>query len=221
MNNSVIIKGCKDGLTILVNEQMRYDELIEVLKEKFSDSRGFFKKASMALAIKGVSLTDAQEREIIDIIENYSEMKILCLVDDDEVHNARFYRAIKEKEYLESAQSGQFVRGSLKRGQVFESQRSVIVLGDVMPGAKVISGGNIIVLGALRGHAFAGADNGNNCFIAALNMNPIQIKINHCTAKYPDKFRFLRKKGPKIAYVSGENICIDVVDSSVFRNIIV
>ena len=46
-------------------------------------------------------------------------------------------------------------------------QKSLIILGDVGPGAKVISGGNIIVLGALRGHAYAGIDNDDNCFIAA------------------------------------------------------
>lgn len=220
MNNSVIIKGNKDGLTILVNEEIRYDELLEVLKVKFSDSRGFFKKASMALAIKGISLTESQEREIIDIIEEYSEMKIICLVDDNEINNARFYRAIKEKEYLEQTQTGQFVKGTLHKGQFFESQKSVIILGNVEPGAKVISGGNIIVLGALKGYAFAGADNNNNCFIAALEMSPVQIKINNAAAKYPDRFKFVRRKGPKIAYLYGDGICIDNIDQSVLKNIL-
>lgn len=220
MNNSVMIKGCKDGLTILVNEDMRYDELIEVLKEKFADSRSFFKKASMALAIKGVNLTESQEREIIDIIEAYSGMNIICLVDDSEVNNARFYRAIREREYLEHTQTGQFVKGTLRKGQVFESPKSVIVLGDVNPGAKVISGGSIIVLGELKGYAFAGADNDNRCFIAALNMNPCRIKINNITAGCTGKFHYIRKKGPKIAFLCRNCICIDTINPAVLKNII-
>ncbi|MDD6570937.1 MAG: septum site-determining protein MinC [Thermoflexaceae bacterium] len=220
MNNSVIIKGSKDGLTILVNEDMRYDELIGVLKEKFAESRSFFKKASMALAIKGIELTECQEREIIDVIETYSEMKIICLVDDSEVNNARFYRAMKEKEYLERTRTGQFVRGTLHKGQIFESPVSVIVLGDVNPGAKVISGGNIIVMGELGGYAFAGADNDNKCFIAALNMNSCQIKINNVSARCTEKFRFLRRKGPKIAYLCNDGMCIDTLDRTELNTIL-
>lgn len=220
MNHSVIIKGSKNGLTILVNEAMRYDELIEILKEKFTAGRDFFKKASVALSIKGVELTQAQEREIIQVIEQYSDMKIICLVDDDEVRNARFYQAIKEREYLEQSQTGQFVKGTLRKGQLFESKYSVVILGDVCPGAKVISGGNIIVLGNLRGSAFAGADNDNRCFIAALSMESAQIKINQVAVKYQDKFSILRRKGPKIAYLQEKKLCIDTIEQSVLQNIL-
>lgn len=220
MNNSVIIKGSKNGITISVQEVIRYDELLEVLKTKFSESRTFFKNASMALSIKGIELTENQEREIIDLIEKYSDMKILCLVDDSEVTNARFYQAIKEKEYIRQTQTGQFIKGTLKKGQVFEAASSVIVLGNVDKGAKIISNGNIIVMGALNGIACAGTDNENNCFIAALSMNPSSIKINHITAKCPDRFRFIRNKGPKIAYLQQGNICIDNIAADALSHIV-
>ncbi len=221
MNNSVIIKGSKNGLTISVQETIRYDEFLEVLKTKFSESRTFFKNASMALSIKGIELTEKQERQIIDLIEEYSDMKILCLVDDSEVTNARFYRAIKEKEYIQKTQTGQFMKGTLKKGQVFEAATSVIILGDVEKGAKVVSNGNIIIMGALKGTACAGVDNENNCFVAALSMNPGCIKINNITAKYTDKFRFIRNKGPKIAYLQQGNICIDNIAADALSHIVV
>lgn len=220
MKNSVLIKGCKNGLTIIVDEGLRYDEFIEVLKVKFSESRQFFRNANMALSIKGIVLTEKQEREVISIIEDNSDMKIICLVDEDEVTNERFLKAIKEKEVLDRTLNGQFYKGTLRSGQFFESPKSVIVLGDVNPGAKVVSGGNIIVLGALRGHAFAGADNNDNCFIAAMEMNPIQLKINDCIARAPDKFRMIRRRGPKIAYLYKQSICIDNIENSVISNIL-
>lgn len=218
MNNSVLIKGCKNGLTIHVDEGLRYDEFIEVLKEKFSESRHFFKDATMAISIKGIQLTQKQEMEIINVIEANSDMKVICLVDENEVTNERFLKAIKEKEVLDRTMNGLIFKGTLRSGQVFETPKSLIVLGDVNPGAKIVSGGNIIVLGALRGHAFAGADNNDNCFIAALEMNPIQLKINDCIARCPDKFRMLRRRGPKIAYLFKQSICIDNIDNSVINN---
>lgn len=220
MNHSVIIKGSKNGITISVQDAMRYDELLEILKTKFSESRAFFKNASMALSIKGIELTENQEREIIELIEEYSDMKILCLVDDSEVNNARFYQAIQEKEYLRQTQTGQFMKGTLKKGQVFETASSVIILGDVEKGAKVVSSGNIVIMGALNGAACAGAGNENNCFIAALSMNPSNIKINQITAKCPDKFRFIRNKGPKIAYLQQGNVCIDNIAADALSHIV-
>lgn len=220
MKNSVLIKGSKNGLTILVDEGLRYEEFIEVLKEKFSESRQFFKKAKMALSIKGIMLTQQQENEVIGIIETSCDMKIICLIDEDEVTNERFLKAINEKETLERTTTGYFYKGTLRSGQFFETKKSLIVLGDVNPGAKVISGGNIIVLGALRGHAYAGINNDDNCFIAAMEMVPLQLKINDCIARSPDKFRILRKRGPKIAYLYKDTICIDNIENSVLNNII-
>ena len=49
-----------------------------------------------------------------------------------------------------------FYKGTLRSGQVFESDGSVVVLGDVNPGGKVVAKGSVIVLGSLKGNIFAG-----------------------------------------------------------------
>ena len=43
-----------------------------------------------------------------------------------------------------------------------------------------------MVLGALKGNAYAGAAGDSNCFIVALEMDPIQIQIGDILAKSPD-----------------------------------
>ena len=43
-----------------------------------------------------------------------------------------------------------FHKGSLRSGQKIEFEGSVIVVGDVNPGAEIKAGGNIIVLGSSR-----------------------------------------------------------------------
>lgn len=89
---------------------------------------------------------------------------------------------------------GEFYRGTLRSGQVLESDASITILGDVNPGAIVSSGGNIVVLGALKGNACAGIYGDDKCFILALEMDPIQIQIGGLIAKSPDKEKEKKKR---------------------------
>lgn len=209
MSSSVVIKGSKNGIVILINEEMRYDELIEILKEKFSQGKKFFKDASVALQIKGMHLTQRQECEIIRLIENHSDLKIICLVDDNEITNARFLRAIKEREYLNHIENGLILRGTLHAGQSFETKKSAILIGNVEAGAKLVSGGNLIILGKLYGEAYAGMDYDGHNYIIALDMKPQFIKIETQYAKHLNRMNRFRKNGPKIAYISKGKICIN------------
>ena len=61
------------------------------------------------------------------------------------------------------------------------------------PGAKVVSKGNIVVLGSLKGNAQAGIYGDTGCFILALEMDPIQIQIGNLLAKSPDKEKKKRR----------------------------
>ena len=96
------------------------------------------------------------------------------------------------------------------------------------PGAKVIAKGNIVVLGALKGTAYAGADGDSTCFVAALDMNPMQIKIGDYIGRSADRkepVRGFRKKikeeaaGPQIATVYEQQILIEPISSGLLKNI--
>ncbi len=68
-------------------------------------------------------------------------------------------------------------RGSLRSGQVFRHAGHVMVMGDVNPGAQVVSGGDVYVWGRLRGIVHAGAMGDENALIAALDFEPVQVRI--------------------------------------------
>ncbi|NLF25652.1 MAG: hypothetical protein GX589_08375 [Deltaproteobacteria bacterium] len=72
-----------------------------------------------------------------------------------------------------------FVYATLRSGQRIESEHSLVVIGDVNSGAEVIAGGDIVVLGTLRGVAHAGAydETGGGRFIFALVLQPTQLRI--------------------------------------------
>lgn len=78
-----------------------------------------------------------------------------------------------------------FYYGNLENGQTFETNKSVIIIGDVCKNARVISQGNIIVLGKLSGTAIAGRDLKQMRFVLALNMEPVHIKIGRCCQDFP------------------------------------
>ena len=90
-----------------------------------------------------------------------------------------------------------------------------MVIGDVEHGARVTAKGNIIVLGELRGSAFAGASGDENTVIVALDMVPLQIRIGDHIQRGGEKGRRLGK-GPVLAYVDNHAICTKTLKKSMF-----
>ena len=183
----------------------------------------------MALGFEGRVLSDEQQREVLDIIANVSQLNIICIIDHDEAQDAVFKAAIDQTvsagAVTAPAQTGtndgQFYKGCLRSGQVLETEGSIIVLGDVNPGGRIIAGGSVIILGSLRGNVFTGASGNEDCFVVALEMNPMQIKIGEVIARSSDSAPRKKSKGiaPKIAYVDDSNIYIEDLGPDVFEDI--
>lgn len=77
-------------------------------------------------------------------------------------------------------------RRTLRSGQQIAFDGNVVVLGDVNPGAEVIAGGDIIVMGALRGLAHAGAKGRSDAVVVALDLQPTQLRIGHRLGRPPE-----------------------------------
>lgn len=78
------------------------------------------------------------------------------------------------------------LRRTLRSGDQVRCQGSVLVLGDVNPGAQVIATGHVLVWGRLRGVAHAGADGDRRARIIALQLRPVQLRIADAVARGPD-----------------------------------
>ena len=146
----VVIKSSKNGINLVLDSKLPFDELLEEIKKKFIDSEKFFKDAHIAISFEGRALSQAEQFEIIEMIQQYTSITIICILDHDELMDEVMKRRIGAYQEEHSPQTGQFYKGTLRSGQQIESQTSLIVLGDVNPGAKVIAKGNIVVLGALK-----------------------------------------------------------------------
>jgi septum site-determining protein MinC len=78
------------------------------------------------------------------------------------------------------------VQRSLRAGQSIQHAGSVVIMGDVNPGAEVIAGGNIVVMGSFRGVAHAGARGDELATITAFRLQPTQLRIAGHITRPPD-----------------------------------
>lgn len=221
MKNSVVIKGNKYGIIVVLDKEIPFDELKAAVKDKFSESASFWGENSMGVSFEGRELNDAQKFELIEIIQENSQIKVVCIIDNDEKTEEIFKLAIENHMEQEVSHNGQFYRGTLRSGQVLESEYSLVILGDVNPGAKVISTGNVIVLGSLKGTVYAGITGDSSSFVVALEMAPMQIRIGDVIARSSDGAGRKKKIKPetKIAFVENENIYIEPLNKEVLNEL--
>jgi len=76
-------------------------------------------------------------------------------------------------------------RGTLRSGDHLQSEGSVLLLGDLNPGARISAGGHVLVWGRLRGVAHAGVRGDRSARIVALQLRPLQLRIADAVARGP------------------------------------
>src|SRR5699024_1142807 len=74
----------------------------------------------------------------------------------------------------------------VRSGQVLEVTGDLLLIGDVNPGGKVMTTGNIYVMGNLLGIAHAGTNGDRQAVIVASYMKPSQLRIADYISRAPD-----------------------------------
>lgn len=210
MDRLVTIRSSRYGLDIELDPEAEFSALLEILTGKFQSSARFFKDAKMALSFSGRMLTRTEEEKILQIISENTQIDILCVVEQND-KNEPMYRSIVEQSLSDiSKKEGQFYRGTLGKREILESDSSIVILGDVEPGARVIAKGSVVIVGSLYGTVHAGAAGDRDAFVVALSMQPKQLCIGDIEAKRQIIYQeSLSIKGPKIAVVDGRRIYLD------------
>ena len=83
MDNSVIIKGSKSGITVFLDNEMPFEELLESVSDKFKNASKFFNNANMAISFDGRDLSAEEEKRILNVISDVSELNIVCVLDEN------------------------------------------------------------------------------------------------------------------------------------------
>ena len=218
MKSRVVIKSSKSGMSIILDPDCTFEELISDLAAKFRENARFWGSVQMALILEGRELTAGEEFQIVNTITENSSVEILCLIDNDAQRIERCEKALNQKLMELSYRTGQFYRGDLHRGESIDSEASIVIIGDVLHGARVTARGNIIILGTLKGTVHAGISGNEEAVVVALEMAPLQIKIGSVCRQYGDKGKRLGK-GAMTACVENSTICTKAIKKS-FLNMI-
>ena len=215
--NSIVIKGNKYGIVVVMDSDTSFDEIKNQLEEKLKESARFFGNGTMAISFEGRNLDDEQQKELLNVISESSDLNIACIIDHDEKLTEIFKKSVEKIENIDDNKEDEPMTEPTAAvdkntgkffGQILESDTSIVVIGDVNPGASVSAGGNIIILGSLKGTVSAGMNGDGKAFIVALDMAPVQVRIGDTIARCPERQK-KAKPETKIAYLNNGTIYID------------
>lgn len=202
---SVILKGSKSGIVVILDNQKAFTDIIDNIKQKFMESSRFFLGTNLKIGFTGRNLNEPEKQQLADIITGIigNDVNISFESDDKrEVQSGEFFNDIEEG-------IAKFHKGTVRSGQRLIAEGNLVIIGDVNPGAEVIAGGNIVVMGSLRGIVHAGYKGNTKAIVAALNLHPTQLRIAGIITRSPDDEMYKHEIIPEVAYIKENCIYID------------
>ena len=173
MRSCISINLRKDNIVIKVNEEYSQEDIVYTLRKKIPDLKKLYQDEHTPIVITGKVLKNKEIDEIQELIKKYLDVQIKF----DSPRTLGLHGIVKTYNKEIAISETKFHRGAVRSGQKLEFEGSIVIMGDVNDGAEVIAGDNIVILGALRGLAHAGAKGNVNAIIAASSIDAPQLRI--------------------------------------------
>jgi len=200
MQPAVQIKGIREGLLIVIGEGA-WEELSADLLEQIDQRGAFLKGARLTFDVGNRVLKAADLGKMRDALSERGLTLWAVLSNSPTTQQTaqslgmatRLNKPHPEREAKPlntSVQSGEqavLIHRTLRSGYSLHFNGHVVVIGDVNPGAQVISSGDVIVWGRLRGMVHAGAGGNTNALVCALDLAPTQLRIADQIAITPQR----------------------------------
>ncbi|GAB6991405.1 septum site-determining protein MinC [Paenibacillus pini] len=204
-SNHVTIKGIKDGLVFLLDDECNFEKLLDELRYKLEHSHqniltGPIIHVDLKLGTRHIS--EEQKQEMLDILKQKGNLLIRSveIPEDPEA-------AVKDSGIT-------IMSGMVRSGQVLHHEGDLMFLGDVNPGGCITCSGDIYILGALRGMAHAGVSGNVEAIIAASHFAPTQLRIAEQISRPPDEWE-TRETSMEFAYLQDNAMQIDKITNIV------
>lgn len=210
----VSFKGVSEGVYIYIKGD-NLENVISELNIKLKDSLAFFQGAKfLGIRSDELSMEDVLEVKLIlkykygfdiDLGQLPDYIRKMPVID-----NEPLVEITNNEENVHGIDEGitKFVYGTLRSGQEVEYDGNIVIIGDVNPGAILKAKGSIIVLGTLRGVAYAGLGGNLGSVVAAYNLLPTQLRINDIIVRPPDG-DISQYKLPEVAKISNGEVVIE------------
>jgi septum site-determining protein MinC len=198
MNNSVMIKGIREGLLVQVGDsdwtQAREDLLLEI-----GEQGDFLAGAKLVLEVNKHEIGAAELGKLRDDIEEQG-ISLWAVLSQAEktlasaqslglatrIHRNNGVESDKSDSNWGGNSEAAFIEKTIRSGDKVQFPGNVTIFGDVNPGAEIVAGGHVIVWGKLRGLVHAGADGDEKAKVCALDLSPTQLRIADQIAVPPE-----------------------------------
>lgn len=206
----VVLKSGKNYITATLDSEISFEELLVNIVNKFRESEDFFGNEPFAIMFEGRELSDREKNIILDAIDEYTNINITHLIENDSLKESiaelKFYDKMHIPDSIEE-NNCLFINRDIKMKEKIFAPGNLVILGDVAAGAIVKAGENIIVMGALKGQALAGNDPKiDTAFIMANDFMPENFRIGSVLGNIPkQKKQALKKHRSKPLIAEFEN----------------
>jgi septum site-determining protein MinC len=205
--STISFKGTREGLLITLGEGAWHEVLNELAMQLSRPSaQSFFKGARVILDTGGRPVAVIELEELIALFAQH-EMTLTSVMGERQAQEAfdqvqaslpappesltqgNDQGHLGEEELPPDTAYALLIHRTVRSGQAIRHAGTVVVIGDVNPGAEVIAEGDVIVWGKLRGVVHAGASGNENSIVGALILSPTQLRIGGYIARSPDDRR--------------------------------
>ncbi len=212
----VKLKGVGDGFWITLDPSRSEETIKSEIDKLFKNLKSLVMNSSVVIDLGGAKGHDDLVKDITSHLKTTFEVaKVTTPPEKRSIPTQRIRQRDLSKGWNHHKSDVLMLRGRVRSGQKIESKRHIVITGDVNPGAEIIAGGDIIVLGKLAGKVHAGCPGNNTAIIFALDFKPTHVQIGAIAAAGLDE-DFLAK--PEYACIEDDGIMVkDYMKSNPFR----
>ena len=207
MREAVVLKGSKEGLRLVFDESADFSVIVEQLRSKLESAANFFTAGTTVKIPSAATMSAEKREELIHLLTGYG----LCYRDEVAAPPPKPVVRKERKTAVDAAvtevEERLVVSRTLRGGQKIVHHGSVLVTGDLNPGAAVIAAGDIVIQGACRGLAHAGAYGDVKATITAGRLMAGQLRIADLIARSPDSAE--APEYPEVARIADGAVIIE------------
>lgn len=193
MSDIVKIRGLKSGLQLSFAKGASFEDVQANILNKLEMGSNFFIRGTTVFMPKGYFTEEQNEtlrrmfhRHGMLFSYDYKQPNFSAPVREKPVEVEQPAKFEQPQQVERKASPMLVINKTIRGGQEVRSESSVLICGNVNPGAQVISGGSVDIRGTCRGIVHAGIYGDETAFVVADKLMPMQIRIANVIARSPD-----------------------------------
>lgn len=217
------IKGLKAGPTFLFDDHAPFVDVVAAVEEELARANGFFRDSPVVLYFGERILHKEEWWQLKDTLHREGLLLRYAVSNNPFSRELLYKEGLSVRENMALTQERKsvqdivppsgggalYLRHGMRGGQKQVFDGDVVLCGDVNQGAEIIAGGDVIVIGALRGVVHAGYPDNKGTVVVALNLIPLQLRIGPLIAIPEEEQNHRGTIRPEVARILDDQIVIE------------